>query len=237
MYDTNPLALAPSPLHIRESLRYDADSDDRFRRSGRVWDASRIKSPKNVGRLMEACKRLQPSSPEEWEAAYFSTVLPLSTARTFAAQFRNLCLSNGLNLTPQEALDHFVIRVIDQTFAGFQGEVAGKLVMERVSGGSVRFATHDEDARWHVDLIIESSPFAEEEEQHAPVGVQLKPRSFFRLPAGHYSKRENAAGNALFTREMGGDVIYLCTDDVRAGIFRPMPFESYAPAHMLALAA
>lgn len=201
--------LTPSPREHRLTIKTDPILKVRFSSTGQLWDELKLNSPNRVGGVMDIIKKHIPNTPEEWEQLYFTHGKPLTRLQATAAR---LHLKSSPLISLQEAIDFTFIRVIDETWAGFELEkLTHDLLLASGLFDVVRWATKFEDNQYGVDLICLRNGVV-------VLGVQVKTDAYYRMAANHKAKLENQRRNQRFlAQHPQAEVQYVVKSDIEKG--------------------
>lgn len=133
-----------------------------------------------------------------------------------AVEFKDAALqgdkySNKFDLTLSEALDYVLIRVLDQTYEGFQNELATAEEISKLipSNCVVLPSIGKDDKDSGIDLYVATC------QNKLIVGIQVKPMSFFTGLDKDYikkAKKEHDEKHAVFSQKYNVKAFYVVKD-------------------------
>jgi hypothetical protein len=178
-------------LSFSERLLLKKENKDKFRKTNKIWNDKNLNQSWSVGYvnyiMKEMYKDLQIDdalnlSLEEWEKFYtsFKNDNRKLSGRTkkelmeIALKLQEFAAAEGIKLTQIEAYNFVLIRVIDESFAGFQNELkVYKYLNEAYGGLQIEFSSL-EDSKYAIDLFVKI------DNDTILDAVQIKPISFLK---------------------------------------------------------
>ena len=206
-----------------------------FRDTNKPWGDLHLNSYKNVGAVMALVKESNATTFEEWEHYYFKTgeqrksILaaateenPLSTDElnnlnyNFGRTASDLLkiadtLASKCNISLQNAYNYVYIRILDETWKGYETELNAAKAMEPIcsqySNLTISHADLVKDNKYAVDFEIFQG-------SNLLLGVQIKPTTYRDSfnPGVIRDKKTNQIKNEAYLNEFGAKVLYLYTD-------------------------
>lgn len=139
----------------------------------------------------------------ELNAQYGRTIEELGF---LAVLFREACAKEGITLTLEESLASIVIRVVDDTWNGYERELDILNSISKFTNLTARHSSVNEDSRYAVDGILLKNDL--------PIcGIQIKPMSYrAETPYLKKAKEINKQKNDAFKENYGVPVLYAYYD-------------------------
>lgn len=143
----------------------------KFKNTNQLWNSSGLNRRFSVGctnylikKFYEGCNKEEAANKtlEEWFLYYTKhketeknrSGRNKTKLKEIAKKFANYCNEHGIKLTQEEAYNYVIIRVIDDTYRGYQQELKMAGVIENeIWPGSTVFFTGNEDIDDAVDLV------------------------------------------------------------------------------------
>ena len=206
-----------------------------FRDTNKPWGDLHLNSYKNVGAVMALVKESNATTFEEWASYYFQTgeqrkaILEAATEENplSADEMSNLnynygrttsdfikiaeALATKCNISLQNAFNYVYIRVLDETWKGYETELNAAKAMEPICNQYSNLTIS------HVDLVKDNKYAVDFEIYQGGtllLGVQIKPTTYRDScnPGVIRDKKTNQIKNQAYHNEFGANVLYLYTD-------------------------
>lgn len=167
----------------RKNIRYDKE----YKTTNIVWNKYRLNKRDNIGHTMVLIKECKPKTFEEWQSYYEKSGQEAHTLKAkmkcksfdelrrknhiincehgkttddlieLAKEFQSLLSSEGMNLDLETCFNFVYIRAVDETYLGYQREVAAFNSLSdycKDNGLEVRETSNMIDVRYGVDFEI-----------------------------------------------------------------------------------
>ena len=170
--------------------RYDLKKCENFKKSNEIWCRYRLNQSISVGSVNYLMKRLFENKTideakqvtfEDWEAFYlkYREEDKKKSGRSkqhlmmVGKRLAEKCKENGIKISKQDAYNYVYIRVLDESFIGFQKELyAATLLQQQYPGFDIVFS-EAEDSKYAIDIFVKNGDVVFD-------AVQVKPISFKR---------------------------------------------------------
>lgn len=206
-----------------------------FKNTNKPWGDLHLNSYNNVGAVMALVKESNATCFEEWESYYLQTgeqrkaligsihtSNPLSKEElsnlnyNYGRTFSDLekiaeKLAARCNISLEKAINYVYIRVLDETWKGYETELNAAKDMEPIcnqySNLTISHADLMKDNQYAVDFEIFQG-------ENLILGVQIKPTTYrdSSNPGVIRDKKTNEQKNQNYYNEFGAKVLYLYTD-------------------------
>ena len=221
-------------LYSREK-RADMKRSKEFKNTNKPWGDLHLNSYKNVGAVMALAKESNAKTFEEWESYYFQSgekrnaelsaapenypqqseelnQLNYNHGRT-VAELEQIAqtLANRCNISIQNAFNYVYIRVLDETWKGYETELNAEkeiqLICDKLPGLTISHTDLIKDNQYAVDFELYNN-------SSLLLGIQIKPTTYRDSfnPGVIRDKKTNEKKNQEYKNEFGADVLYLYTD-------------------------
>lgn len=198
--------------------------DDRFAKTNSIWCDKKFNNPFNVGQtmlLVQGCK-----TRDEWCEKYIRSGLErksllkekklqnydtqygrtLEDLGSIAVVLRDEASKIGVELSLEEALATVVIRVVDDTWIGYERELSIFLDISTCTHLDVKHTSIQDDISYAVDGMLRDG-------DTLVCGIQIKPESYrAETPYLKKAKEINKQKNELFKGNYGVPVLYAYYD-------------------------
>lgn len=173
----------------REELK--KQNKEKFRRTNKIWNDKNLNQAWNVGYVNYIMKKMYEPysiddalkiSLEDWEKFYITykgenRKLSGRTKKELmqiALKLQEYAAAEGIQLTKIEAYNFVLIRVIDESYQGFQNELKVYKYLDEAYGGlEIEFSSL-EDSKYAIDLFVKA------DKDVILDAVQIKPISFLK---------------------------------------------------------
>lgn len=163
----------------------------KFKNTNQLWNISGLNRRYSVGctnylikKFYECCNKEKAANKtlDDWFLYYtkhkdidkYKSGRNKTELKEIAKKFAKYCKKYGIKITQEEAYNYVIIRVVDDTFYGYQHELKMIDVIENeIWPGSTVFCTADEDVEYAVDLVAYYDDVLID-------AFQIKPISFFK---------------------------------------------------------
>lgn len=201
-----------------------------FAKSNKVWNDEKLNTKKMIGSLMYLIGKSRARTEEEWVKFYFESgkeraalikkgILGKKTDYDYGRTNEDLLkitkkLQLKLKCSFQLAYNYVYIRVIDETWIGYERELMAlsKLKEQTNVHKSVKIkeATYEIDSKYAVDFEVF-------DENHLLFAIQLKSEKYrsSKNPGTLEAKKFNQKKNIEYTGKFKAPVIYLYMNDAK----------------------
>lgn len=173
----------------REELK--KQNKEKFKRTNKIWNDKNLNQAWSVGYVNYIMKKMYEPysiddalkiSLEDWEKFYisFKGENKKLSGRTkkelmqIALKLQEYAAAEGIKLTKIEAYNFVLIRVIDESYKGFQNELKVYKYLDEAYGGlEIEFSSL-EDSKYAIDLFVKA------DKDVILDAVQIKPISFLK---------------------------------------------------------
>lgn len=213
--------LQPSNSLVLDTMK----NDSLWKALDDTWNDAGYLSPDSVGSLLTHLRKTKPVFRHDWldlmfEEYPYASFMALAN-RIVHENKRPITMPNAL-ITPQLALDGLTIRVVINTWTGYEGERDTlDMLNKRIADGlaknhnGVRYATPYEDKMFAIDIVLTMDA--------VPVfGIQVKPASYLTNRSKLDTKIKNKKNNLDWQKLTKGTVFYVNTADIREGNLKPI---------------
>lgn len=171
---------------------------DKFKSTNAIWNDNHLNAISKVGPMMQIvrpCKSLA-----IFENEYFKKYHGEDRIAEAAVALKRFCITAGIYLTDEEALDYAYIRIVYQTWQGHKHELEMIDQLKELTDLQIFHTSYEEDVKYAVDAKAYK-------DGHLMFGIQIKPMSYKRI----YSRQHaiNKEKNIKFKRDYKREVVYV----------------------------
>lgn len=204
--------------------RKDLKNKKEFKMSNEIWGRYRLNQCINVGSVNYIMKRLFENKTidealnvtfEDWCNFYHTYKEDdiKKSGRTkqhlmyIGERLQEKCKENGIKITKQEAYNFVYIRVLDESFIGFQKELLAAKFLQKLYPGFEIVFSEAEDSKYAIDIFVKCDGMIFD-------AIQVKPNSFYKgVTFGNWNCvkafQENNEKHEQFLKDFGVVPYYL----------------------------